>query len=133
MIANPVYDRTRQFRFAVAGDFDLSFDGKNEDRGGAQVARLIERLGGEIVSQVDTTTDFVVLGSPPPAAPAASLIGGDDAAIERAEQLARQTKTFETFMSEARALSIPVLTRTQFLHFVGYGLSAETPDDPAAM
>ena len=57
----------------------------------------------------------------------------DEAAVERAAELARQSEAFESLMKEARALSIPVLTRTEFLHFVGYGLSAETPDDAAAM
>ena len=62
VIANPVFDKSRQFNFAVAGDFDLDFDGMIDDPGGKQVARLIRGWGGKVVSRVNTRTDFVVWG-----------------------------------------------------------------------
>jgi len=65
VVANPVFDRARQFSFAVAGDFDLDFDGNIEDPDGQEVVRLIQRWGGNVVNQVDTRTDFLVLGAAP--------------------------------------------------------------------
>jgi hypothetical protein len=129
IIANPVYDRSRQYRFAVAGDFDLNFDGK-VDLGGREVSRLIERLGGKVVNRVDSDTDFLVLGSAPPApAPIAPGAENEAAVAERNAELTLRRQAFEAMFKEARALSIPILTRTQFLHFVGQSMPKNTPDD----
>jgi prefoldin subunit 5 len=118
IIANPVYDRNRQFNFVVAGDFDLDFNGKVEDRGGQQVARMIESWGGKVVKTVDTRTDFVVLGAPPAGPPPSTATDAATIAEHKAEHEA-DLKSFEAIEAEAKALSIPILTRTQFLHFIG--------------
>jgi hypothetical protein len=130
IIANPVFDRNRQFNFAVAGDFDLDFDGQIDDPAGQQVARMIESWGGKIVKTVDTRTDFVVLGAPPtaPTPEMASEAEADTLAEYKAEFEAAQ-KQFEALKNEARALSIPVLTRTQFLHFIGRPVPANARDN----
>jgi hypothetical protein len=130
IIANPVFDRVRQFHFAVVGDFDLDFDGEPEDAAGREVIRLIERLGGKVVSKVDSNTDFVVVGSPPP--PLAPVVPGSEneaAVTERNNQLTARRVAFETQLKEAKSLSIPILTRTQFLHFLGQMMPTNTPDD----
>ncbi|HPD28907.1 MAG TPA: hypothetical protein PLL20_02850 [Phycisphaerae bacterium] len=130
IIANPVFDRSRQFTFAVIGDFDLNFDGRPEDIAGKEVSRLIDRLGGKVVNKVDTDTDFLVVGSPP-TGPVPVIPGSEDeaAVTERNEQAAKRLSAFETMLKEARSLSIPILTRTQFLHFLGQSMPANTPDD----
>lgn len=122
VIANPVYDRDRKFNFVVAGDFDLDFDGKIDDPAGEQVRRMIQDWGGQLQQVVDTRTDFVVLG----AAPARPF--GDEAEDPDSKQ-ALAVKQFETARQEARSLGIPVLTRTQFLHFVGFGVPRSIKDD----
>lgn len=132
IIANPVYDRSRQYRFTVAGDFDLNFDGQTEDVGGKEVTRLIERMGGKVVSTVSSDTDFLVLGSPPP--PPIPVVPGaeNEAALaERNAELTLRRQTYETMLKEARSLSIPILTRTQFLHFLGQSMPPNAPDDAA--
>ncbi len=129
IIANPVYDRSRHYRFAVAGDFDLGFDGKI-DVGGREVGRLIERMGGRVVSRVDSDTDFLVLGSaPPPPTPVVPGMENEAAVAERNAELTLRRQAFESMFKEARALSIPILTRTQFLHFIGQSMPQNTPDD----
>jgi len=130
IIANPVFDRVRQFHFAVIGDFDLNFDGQPEDAAGREVMRLIERLGGKVVSKVDSNTDFAVVGLPPP--PPIPVVPGSEneaAATERNAQLTQRRVAFETQLKEARSLSIPILTRSQFLHFLGQSMPKNTPDD----
>lgn len=118
VIANPVYDRNRQLNFVVAGDFDLDFDNVAEDHAGKSVARMIASWGGKVVKNVDTRTDFVVLGAPPSPVPPATASETATAAEHKAEYEA-QVKAFDAIKAEAKALSIPVLTRTQFLHFIG--------------
>ncbi len=118
VIANPVFDRSRKYNFLVAGDFDLNFDGQIDDPGGEQVKAIIREAGGNLVDTIDTRTDFVVLGVAPPLS-----VRADGTDTAETQELARQRetrrKTFDTIAGEARSLSIPVLTRTQFLHFIG--------------
>ncbi|HOJ56656.1 MAG: hypothetical protein WBL15_07895 [Phycisphaerae bacterium] len=130
IIANPVFDRNRQFNFVVAGDFDLDYDGRIDDPGGQQVARMIENWGGKIVKTVDTRTDFVVLGAPPTGMTGDSGLGtGAHTVAEHKAEHEAATKQFEALKNEARALSIPVLTRTQFLHFIGRPVPANAQDN----
>jgi len=154
VIANPVFDKSKRFRFAVVGDFDLDFDGIVEDPGGRRVALLIEHCGGKVVAQVDTRTDFVVMGAPPPMARGAveaerAEVGesevepetaeGAEATEERAneatraEETAKASQRFEAARREATSLSIPILTRTRFLHFMGLSVPKDVPDDQLAM
>lgn len=133
-IANPIYDRTQRYRFVVAGDFDLDFDDEIEDPGGQQVIRLIKGWGGEIVDTITTQTDFVVLGAAPPLAVAPEEGGLGDTVDEnvleerQAEREAAR-KIFDGVLAEAKALAIPILTRTQFLHFIGRNVPENVEDD----
>jgi hypothetical protein len=133
IVANPVYDRSRRLAFAVAGDFDLDFDGKIDDPGGERVMQIIESAGSRVVDKIDTRTDFIVLGTEPPGVVADEAAGGADVQAFSAKLQAAR-KAFESARAEARALSIPVLTRTQFLHFIGFGVPRHVHDDePAAI
>jgi len=134
VVANPVYDRTRKLTFAVAGDFDLDFDGIIDDPGGDQVVQMIANWGGQVVDKIDTRTDFIVLGAQPVSAEPPE--GTEEVAAEpqrSTEELKAAQKAFDIAKTEARALSIPVLTRTQFLHFVGFGIANNVPDDPSSL
>lgn len=131
VIVNPVYDKQRQLNFAVAGDFDLDFDGIVDDPDGQKVAGLIERWGGKVMQSVDTRTDFVVLGNPPMQPPKLAA-DADDASRQRGVQLEAAYKAFESIKNEARSLSIPIMTRTQFLRFIGTPVPANTKEDKPA-
>ncbi len=128
LVANPVFDKTRRLNFVVAGDFDLNFDGRIDDPGGVEVARLIAQAGGNVVKTVDTRTDFVVLGAPPPA-PAELGANETAEARERAAKQAAEREVFDKMVQEAKALSIPVLSRTQFLQFIGIKVPKNAPAD----
>lgn len=128
LIANPFFDRSRKLNFVVAGDFDLNFDGQAEDPGGEQVIKLITQSGGNVVKQLDTRTDFVVLGSPPPQ-PAQAAGTDSPEAQQRAAQRLAARKAFDEVANEAKALSIPVLTRSRLLHYLGMGVPKNTPND----
>ncbi|MBP7935013.1 MAG: hypothetical protein KA354_10245 [Phycisphaerae bacterium] len=128
LIANPFFDRSRKLNFVVAGDFDLNFDGEAEDPGGEQVSKMIVQSGGNVVKQLDTRTDFVVLGGPPPQ-PSAAANGESPEAQQRSAQRLAARKAFDEVANEAKALSIPVLTRTRLLHYLGMGVPKNTPND----
>jgi hypothetical protein len=128
LIANPVFDRSRQYRFVIAGGFDLDFDGKIDDPNGERVATMIRNWGGIVTGEVDTSTDFLVAGVP--VTRVAQPAQAEPEATEvRQAQAEERRKAFESKLQEARSLSIPILTRTQFLHFVGQPLDRDIPDD----
>lgn len=131
LIANLVYDKSRQFNFVVAGDFDLNFDGNPDDHAGQKVAAMISKWGGNVLPAVDTQVDFVVLGNPPP--PPVKVNENDDAGMKvRAAEQADVYKGFMTVEEEARALSIPILTRTQFMHLLGMAVPRNAPAEHQA-
>jgi hypothetical protein len=134
VVANLVYDKNKHYRFVVAGNFDLDFDGRIDEPGGVggqEVAQMIERWGGQVVPTLDSSVDFVVLGSPPPA-PIKLPTGATDEAKQRTVDQAKTRAAFDAIRSEAKSLSIPVLTRTQFLHFIGAQIPPRTPEDSLA-
>ena len=129
LVANPVYDRSRQYRFALVGDFDLDFNGTIDDLGGEKVAAMIRGWGGKLVATINTSTDFVVAGETPAAEIQLPPGTEEDVANERRAEHEAERKSFDTAIQEAKALSIPILTRTQFLHFVGQHVPDNAPDD----
>lgn len=132
LIANPVYDRHRRFTFVVAGDFDLNFDGVIDDPDGHNVRKLIASWGGRVVDNVDEQTDFVVLGSSPqPIAPAGTDANAQEAARIKNEEQKQKIDRFAAIRREALALGLPVLTRTPFLHFIGYRVPPNAEADEA--
>lgn len=133
LIANPVYDRTRTFTFVVTGGFDLNYDGKIDDPNGDAVRKLVEAWGGRVASRVDEQTDFVVVGSPPVVGPPGGVASPEPAESKQLqdEQQLVQTAAYDKIKADAKALRIPILTRTQFLYFIGRPVPANAePDAP---
>ena len=92
---------------------------------------MIEHWGGQVVPTVDSSVDFVVLGQPPLMPPKLGA-GATDDARQRAEDQGKTRAAFDAIRGEAKSLSIPVLTRTQFLHFIGMQIPPKTPEDQLA-
>lgn len=121
LVANPVFAKGRQYTYVVAGDFDLDFDGDNEDAGGREVARLIRQAGGKVDDKVSARTDYVVLGNEPPEPKELTEDAEDDAAIELQQQQSAALKEYQKVVEQARLMGIPTINRSQFLSFFGYG------------
>jgi hypothetical protein len=131
IIANVVFDPKRQYNFVVAGDFDLNFDGEIDSPGGAggrDVVQMIQKWGGKISETVDSSVDFVVLGSPPPV-PLKPNDGDAPEVHQRYKDRAQLRAEFDAIRNEARALSIPVLTRSQFLRLIGQTVPANADEE----
>jgi len=122
LVGNVVFDRKRSFRFLVTGRFDLDFDGQFDPRGGETIRAMIAEWGGTLVDTIDEQTDFVVIGAAP-AAPAKLGATPTSADQALADQAVAAVVGFDTVRTEARALSIPLLTQTQFLNLIGFEYS----------
>jgi len=122
LVANAVYSKDRRYKFLVAGQFDMDFDGIPDPDGADRIKAMIKEWGGEIVEQLDINTDFAVLGRGPTVPPIAPAASASPIAKQRYRQLLDAYNAYQGLISEAKALMVPILNQTQFLHFVGYNL-----------
>jgi hypothetical protein len=118
LIANPIYDRSRPVTFLVIGDFDLDYDGRCEPSGAATIEAQITNWGGTVQDEVTALTDFVVVGAAPPRPKAIGDVSQEEA--ERMESIRRRYDRYVDSLDTARDLSIPVLTQSVFMNFLGY-------------
>ncbi len=120
VIANAVYDRDRTFKFHVHGRFDLDNDGETSIADYERVVSLIRQWGGNVVEELELDTDFLILGKQPPIP---EPLDPDEQDPDRIRQNIRQKKQWEEYQSlvtEAKQLSIPVLNQNRFLTLIGY-------------
>ena len=118
LIANPVYDRDREVSFLVLGAFDLDHDGNIDPRGAADIEAMISNWGGRIVTDLNASLDYLVLGTAPrtPRQPR----------DQSPESLARYNATkqaydsYRTKVRDAKTLTVPILRQEVFLSFLGY-------------
>jgi hypothetical protein len=136
LIGNLVYDKNLKFNFVVYGDFDLS--GSTNVNGRANDAKVLEKRitewGGNVqpikdaakpADSVTADTDFVVVGREPVVPnftpeelqdPANQLI------LDRAKAKAA---AYQSVLTKAAELGIPVMNQNRFLYFTGYFDSAK--------
>lgn len=119
LIANVVYNPTREFHFVVEGEFDLYGEGRTDPLASRRVIGLIESIGGTVDGEISVTTDFVVMGAepprPPPPAPDASLD-----AQKRHRQKLKEYERYKYVKETAHTLQIPILNTNRFLAFTGF-------------
>jgi len=119
-IVNIVYDKARLPKFVVRGEFDLNYDGEKEFDGPAKVAAMVRAWGGQVVEQIDETTDFLVVGmGPQPPLPAADR-PVTDVIRSLTDMRLDQLQQYRADIEQARTLNIPIITQTQFLFLTGY-------------
>jgi predicted nucleic acid-binding Zn-ribbon protein len=118
IIVNISYERGRRPKFVIAGGFDLNYDGVEDFDGREKITAMIREWGGQVADALDSTTDFVVVGAAPNATP---TMGGDtDVVIAQKQAQEVEREEFQDMMTEARALSVPVINQSQFLFLTGY-------------
>jgi hypothetical protein len=123
VIANAIYSKNHKHKFLVLGRFDLDNSGTATAADADKIKAMIAEWGGEAISTVDTTTDFVVVGQGPvqPVPPPATASPIDK---QRYQESVKAFEDFQGVLTEAKSLMVPILNQTQFLHFVGYNLNA---------
>ena len=118
IINNPIYDKTRSLAFVVAGTFDFTGEGHSDAAGAEQIEALIHNWGGRVVDTVSARVDFVVLGDPPRRPSPVGELSSE--ALERQTAVRERYERYTTIAETAKALSVPILSKEVFLHFLGY-------------
>ncbi len=120
-VVNIAFERNRLPKFVVRGDFDLDYDGTADAGGGREtVINMIRQWGGQVVDELDETTDFVIVGTAPFVP---DLPPGEEATpviMEQVEARALDRSSFNELIDRARATYVPVITQSQFLFLIGY-------------
>lgn len=120
LIANIIYDPNISYRFFVFGDFDIDNTGQVTATDRRRVETMVTQWGGQLISRLSYNTDFLVLGKEPDQPQALSPSVVDPVEIERFAAQKRKYDQYQTLITEAKALSIPILNQNRFLALVGY-------------
>jgi hypothetical protein len=127
--ANLIWDPKKTNTFVIAGDFDLTGKGTIDPEGGEKLKNLVEKWGGKVADKVTVNTDFVVLGSQPetPTKPTLEETSTYPNAAEKYDKAVQRLADYKQILSQAQALSIPILNTERFLYFIGYKTQASNP------
>ncbi|MFH1745653.1 MAG: hypothetical protein ABIG44_01280 [Planctomycetota bacterium] len=118
IVVNIAYERSRKPKFVIRGDFDINYDGLVDFDGPDKIRGIIRQWGGQVVSELDETVDYVVIGIAPRVPDVAA--DASDVVRDQAERKLLQLSEFRRMIDRAQAMYIPVITQTQFLFLTGY-------------
>lgn len=119
-IFNTAYDPNVNFKFVVFGEFDIDNTGTASVSDRRRIETLITQAGGSVVPELSYDTDFLVLSSEPKTPDALRADEIDQTRITEHAEQTRRYKQWQDLLSQAKALSIPVLNQNRFLTLVGY-------------
>ena len=120
LIANIIYDPNISYRFHVFGAFDIDSTGQSTTTDRRRVETMVTQWGGQLVRELSYNSDFLVLGQEPQLPERLPASEFDPVKIERVAAQRRKYETYQGLISEAKALSIPILNQNRFLVLVGY-------------
>ena len=120
LIANIIYDPNISYRFHVFGAFDIDSTGQATTTDRRRVETMVTQWGGQLVRELSYNSDFLVLGQEPQLPERLPASEFDPVKIERVAAQKRKYETYQGLISEAKALSIPILNQNRFLVLVGY-------------
>lgn len=123
VLANPIYDPTKVYRFVVFGNFDVNRDARATPQEAAEIRALIEDWGGEVSDELTGDVDFVVLGRPPvlpPQPPTSAPIE----VLQQYVRLSEARQRYEALQSQASSTSVPLLNENRLYTLLGRRVSA---------
>jgi hypothetical protein len=118
VIANPVYDPNKSYKFVVFGNFDTNRDGAATALERQDIISMIEAWGGKTGDDLTGDVDFLVLGERPVMPPRPSA----DAPLEVVQEFIRRQREVERYdqlNARATSTSIPILTENRLYTLIG--------------
>lgn len=118
VIASPVYDPNKVYKFLVFGNFDVNADGIATAAERDQLEAIIAGWGGKITAELGGDVDFLVLGERPILPPRPS----PDTPIEVMQEFIRQDRIvqrYDLLFRQAQSTSLPVLNENRLFTLLG--------------
>lgn len=118
VIANPVYDPQKVYKFVVYGEFDTDGDGRRQPYERDLLADLIRQWGGEVVDELEGDIDFLVLGQRPVVPPRPG-IGQPIEVVREWMRIDQGARRYDQLLEQARNTSLPVLNQNRLYTLLG--------------
>ena len=118
VIANPIYDPAKKYKFLVYGNFDPSRTGNASVFGANEVKAWIKDWGGDTIDEIAGDVDFIVLGERPLLPPQPS----GTAPLEVINFFLNQQKTaahYDELFKQATDTAIPILNENRLRTLIG--------------
>jgi hypothetical protein len=118
VIANPIYDPAKKYKFLVYGNFDPSRTGTPSIFGANEIKAWIKDWGGETTEELGGDVDFIVLGERPQLPPQP----GPTAAIESINfylNAQKSAKHYDELLKQATDTAVPVLNENRLRTLLG--------------
>jgi hypothetical protein len=121
-IMNLVFDPHTKYKFVVYGDFDLNQTGTPTPADAEVIKRLVTQWGGQVqpAPQLDTDTDFLVLGTEPVVADLSEDDKSNAQAVKRHDDAQAALDAYDAIRTKAIEYGIPILNQNRFLYYTGY-------------
>jgi hypothetical protein len=122
VIMNLVFDPHTKYKFVVYGDFDLNQTGTPTPSDAEVIKRLVTQWGGQVqpASQLDTDTDFLVLGTEPVVPDLSEDDKSNAQAVKRHDDAQAALDAYDALRQKAIEFGIPILNQNRFLYYTGY-------------
>ncbi len=129
LVANLIWDSSRENRFVIAGEFDVDGNGTVDYDAPAKIESLIRKWGGAVTQDVSARTDYVILGDEPtvPAEPTLEQQTADPTLVDKYNAAKQRLERYEQIRQRAQSLWVPIFTYERFLHFTGYASQTSKP------
>jgi hypothetical protein len=118
VVANPIYDPNKVYRFVVFGNFDVNEDGVATPQEQSDLRAVVENWGGRVQEDLGGDTDFLVLGERPVLPPKP----GPDSPIEILQEYIRLNRVIDRYdqlYKQAIATGLPVLNQNRLDTLIG--------------
>lgn len=118
VVANPLYDPNKTYKFVVFGNFDANGDGIATAAERSDIRALIESWGGKVIDDLSGDVDFLVLGERPLLPPRPDSAAGIEIMQEYIRR-DRDAQRYDRLRQQAESTSIPVLNENRLYTLLG--------------
>lgn len=118
IIANAVYDPSKEYTFAVYGNFDTNNDNIATPQEIQDIKGLIENWNGKVSEDISGETDFLVLGAKPILPPQPKPSDPVEL-IQRYLLLKQQSTKYDELFEKATQAGIPILNQNRLYTLTG--------------
>ena len=118
VIANPIYDPNKIYKFVVFGDFDTNGDGIPTAGEAGTVKNVIRQWGGQIIDELAGDVDFLVLG----AKPSLPILPQADSPVEVFQAYTAKKKAadrYDKLWGDSLKTRIPILNMNRLYTLTG--------------
>jgi hypothetical protein len=118
VIANAIYDPSKQYTFLIFGNFDANGDGLATPAEAEDIRAMITAWGGKVTDELTGSVDFLVLGQKPQLPPKPT-VDSPDAVVKEYIRLNGLVEKYKLLQDQAVSTSVPILNENRLYTLIG--------------